>query len=223
MNPISEQELGGDVFEVDIDAMLASMRLEREQVVRLKRSTFNEKVATDVRPYFVLAMKSLQDGKNVSVRIPMKDFPGNRLDTLYKKASDGLLWLRTRLQEDQALKYHSLKTVSSFERDQLGECVWIRLAADTEFFYRKRGATNPEVFLSPEKMEAHMQAREEKAKPVGTSVNDKIQAHLDAGDGMLEIGGLDLTPEQMQTIEAHVAKYEQAHGVITADKILIFV
>lgn len=130
---------------------------EREHLIRLKRSTFTEKKALMVKPYFDLAIKTKED-----VLVPLKNFQRYKLGTLYKIVSDGFLYLRNKLPVEPARKYHLLK--SQIKLEQVTDGVRISFARYT------KPAPQQELL------------EEDSSHRIGENVIIKTQKFLDEGE-----------------------------------------
>jgi len=167
---------------------------------RLKRSTYTVKNAMKFQAYFDL---SIRDKK--PVLIPARPY-NVKLDTLYKKVCDGLLWLVQNMQQGAAQQaYALLKSQSQFTRVE-GHAGGVKITWDVH-----------EEILSPESIKAvtgvapvgilqsattqeQMSDAVADIKQVG--LTDRIRTHLESTSdtGIFNEQGLNLSPEKVRDI-----------------------
>ena len=186
----TEEKLFGKIDDVDIDAFISAASDDRNKFLKLKRSTFTRKVAATMRPYYHKVLSTRK-----SLFIPLDEFPRNRIDTLYKKVTDGLLWLREKLPEDEAMKYDALfSRTQIIKQHQPKPGIWIRLIRDDEYFDRKlemeTGEKPAEVKVVPKSPAASTQ---------DTLLAD-LAEHLNDKKGMFERKGLNIPTEMQEKI-----------------------
>tara|TARA_R110000803_G_C11989475_1_gene321903 strand:+ start:9482 stop:10135 length:654 start_codon:yes stop_codon:yes gene_type:complete len=191
---------------------------------RLKRSTYTVKNALKFQAYFDL---SIRDKK--SVLIPVGPY-NVKLDTLYKKVADGLLWLVQNMQQGVAQQaYALLKSQSQFVKVE-GPSGGVKIVWDIHEGTLAAESIKSVTGVAPVGILQSATTQEQMSDSVAdikqAGLVERIVSHLqnESDTGIFHEDGLNLTPEKVREVAEILtnAGVPQALAVIEPTQVRFF-